>query len=355
MNYAQLTSIAAALLFAGCEKKAPADGGPAAGGPPPTRVIVATAVTRPVAETLSLVGTLAPHESVELQSETEGIVQEIRFEEGQPVRKGDLLVVLDESKAAAALAEAEAYFKLSRANHERAKQLLADKLISQQEFDQAAATFNVNEAGVALKRRQLRDARIRAPFDGVMGARQVSPGQVITKSTTLTWVVDLDPIRAEVQVPERFLGELKAGQKIEFAVAAFPGRRFGGEVYFISPFVDNATRTALVKAFIPNPDGELKPGMFAGMELTLRLKDKAVVIPEAALMQSGDRTTVYVVDKEQKAQMRPVKSGVRMAGVVEITEGLGEGETVIVEGLQKTRPGGPVMPVPMTNPAKTGP
>jgi membrane fusion protein, multidrug efflux system len=195
---------------------------------------------------------------------------------------------------------------------------------------------------VELKKRQLADARIYAPFEGTISARNVSPGQVITKATALTWLIDLDPMKAEVNVPERFLGQLQTGQKLEFSVAAFAGRKFTGEVYFISPFVEGATRTALVKALIANPDGQLKPGMFASMDLTLTLRENAVVIPEGALLQSGDRTTILVVDAEQKAQIRPVKPGVRLAGVVEIIEGLKAGEMVIVEGLQKARPGGAV-------------
>ncbi len=333
---------ATALGLAGCQPDKSADAKAAPAVLPPTQVVAVAAKAQSVAETLSLVGTLAANESVEIKSETDGVVQEILFKEGEQAKKGDLLVRLDESKLAASVAESEANFKLSRANFDRARQLLKDQLISQQEFDQAAATFSVNEAGLGLKKRELADTRIYAPFEGTVSARTVSPGQVISKSTALTWLIDLDPMKAEVNVPERFLGQLQIGQKLEFSVAAFVGRKFNGEVYFISPFVEGATRTALVKARIANPEGILKPGMFASMDLTLTLRENAVVIPEGALLQSGDRTTILVVDAEQKAQIRPVKPGVRLAGVVEIIEGLKVGEMVIVEGLQKARPGGVV-------------
>ena len=128
---------------------------------------------------------------------------------------------LDESKLAATLAEAEANFKLSRANYERSQQLFKDKLISQQEFDQAAATFNVNQASLDLKKRELKDARIYAPFNGVIGARNVSPGQVITKNTTLTYLIDFDPVVVEFNVPERFLSQLHVDQFIEIGVATY--------------------------------------------------------------------------------------------------------------------------------------
>ena len=169
-----------AVALAGCKKQA----GPAAKGPGGMafQVVAVEAKRQPVSETLSLVGTIAPNEMIELKCEIEGTVEEILFAEGQPAKKGQLLLRLDERKLAAAVAEAEANFKLSQANHERAQQLLRDKLISQQEFDQAAATFQVNAAGLELKKQQLRDARIFAPFDGTVGARQVSPGQVINRS-----------------------------------------------------------------------------------------------------------------------------------------------------------------------------
>ena len=330
------------LLTAGCEKKTAAGG--AGGGPPPTQVVVAEAKEQPVAETLSLVGSVVANERVEIYAEADGVVQEILFEEGQIVKKGQLIIRLDETKFAAALAETEANFKLSEANFERAKELYREKLVSHQEYDQAAATFAVNRATIDLRRRQLQDARIYAPFSGVTGARNVSPGAVVSvfARTPLTSLVDLDPVKVEVNVPERFLGQLKIGQTLELNVAAFPGRNFKGEVFFITPTVDPATRTALVKARVPNPSLELKPGMFASLELTLQIRERAVVIPETALVANGDRLTIYIVDAEQKAQLRPVTIGVRISGLVEVANGLKAGERVIVEGLQKVRPGGPV-------------
>src|SRR5262249_26482979 len=120
--------------------------------------------------------------------------------------------------------------------------------------------------------------------------------------------------------------------------------------FFIAPFVEANTRTALVKARVPNPQGELKPGMFANLDLTLRLKEQALVIPETSVMATGDRTVIYVVDKQDTAQIRPVKLGLRQAGIVEIAEGLKPGERVVVEGHQKIRPGGKVKPVKPAGP-----
>jgi len=330
-------------LTPGCKKRA---GGPRPGGFPAMQVVAVEAKLQPVTESLSLVGSIAANEFVEIKSETEGIVQEILFTEGQKVEKGQLLLKLDDTKFAAAVAEAESNFRLSEANFDRAKQLAKDKLISQSEYDQAAATFALNQATVELRKRQLKDTRILAPFAGVTGARMVSPGQVINKETILTLLVDLDPVKVEVNLPERYLQQVKVGQSLEFTVAAFPSEKFRGEVYFISPQINENLRTALVKAKIPNPDHKLRGGMFASLDLSLQVRDSAIVIPEPAIISNGDNFFVFVVDGESKAQMRPVQIGIRLAGKAEVTKGLTAKEKVIVEGVQKIGPGSPVKLAP---------
>jgi membrane fusion protein, multidrug efflux system len=332
------------VALTGC---APSGGG-GSGGAPAMQVVVVEAGQRPVAETLSLVGTLLANESVEIQAETDGVIEEILFEEGQAVESGALLVRLDDSKLSAQVAEAEANFQLSQANHDRAKQLFQDQLISQQEFDQAAAMFSFNQATRELRRRQLADTRIHAPFEGVVGSRNVSPGQVISKNTTLTWLMDLDPLKVEVNVPERFLGRLQLGQTVEFPIAAYGNRVFTGEVYYISPYVEQTTRTAVVRARLANPEHELKPGMLATLEITLQVRDQAVVISEAGLAQVQDdnRAVVFVVNAELTVEARNVMLGVRMPGEVEIRTGLRPGEMVMVEGMQKVGPGSKVTLAP---------
>ena len=332
-------------LWSGCKptEKAggPAAAAPSAGGMPMMKVIAVAAVRQPVQETLALVGSIIANEQVEVKAESEGFVETIRFQEGQPVKKGELLVTLDETKLQAALEEAEASLKLSRQTHERQKELLGAHLVSQQEFDQSSSRLAADEAAVAGRRRQLKEARVSAPFGGIVGARQVSPGQLVNRSTTLTWLVDLDPVKVEFNVPERFLSQVQTGQSIDVTVAAWPGRQFRGKVFFVAPFVEPVSRTILVKAEIPNGEALLKPGMFANLQLTLQIRDNAVVIPEAALSQilDGDRALVMVVDAQAKVALRPIKVGVRLPGRVEVREGLEGGEKVVVEGLQKIAPG----------------
>jgi membrane fusion protein, multidrug efflux system len=169
---------------------------------------------------------------------------------------------------------------------------------------------------------------------------------VTSRNSTLTWLVDLDIVKVEVKVPEKYLRQLKVSQPLAFTVAAFPDEKFHGEVYFISPQIEEGTRTALVKARIPNSEGKLRGGMFASLDLTLQLRDSAIVIPEPALMSNGDSFSIFVVDEKATAQIRSIEVGYRLAGKAEIVKGLNAGEKVVVEGLQKLRPGSAVKLAP---------
>jgi membrane fusion protein, multidrug efflux system len=336
------------MLFAcgsGCSKKPAGSGGDGAGAFA-VQVVAVEAKRQPISETLALVGNITANEIVEIKSEAEGVVEQINFNEGAKVEKGALLLKLDETKFAASLSQAEANYKLAKANFDRSKQLADNKLISQQEFEQTASSFAVGEAAVEWMRRQLKDARIHAPFSGITGARMVAPGQVVSRNTTLTWLVDLDQVKIEVKVPERYLSQIQIGRPLEFKVAAFPEETFGGEVYFVSPQLDENTRTALVKARIVNPGLRLKGGMFASLELTLQHKSEGLVIPEPALMSNGDSFMVFAIDGQSNAVAKPIKIGLRLAGKAEVLSGLSPGERVVVEGHQKLRPGAPVKLAP---------
>jgi membrane fusion protein (multidrug efflux system) len=336
----------ATALAPGCKKAAPAAQGAAspaaAAAAMAVQVVAVEAKEERIVESISLIGSIAPNEMVEVKAETDGTVATIGFKEGERVEKGQLLVGLDETKSKATVAEAEANLKLARTSFDRTKQLLTDRLISQQEYDQASAVFSVNEASLERRTREWKDTRVFAPFGGIAGARQISPGQVITRNSTLTWVVDLDVVKVEVKVPERYLSQVEPGKPLEFSVAAFPGKKFTGEVYFISPQLEESTRTALVKARIANTGNQLKGGMFANLELTLEIRAKALVVPEPSIVNNADATFVFAIDKSGNAVMKPVKVGERMTGKAEILSGLTPGEMVVVEGVQKLRPGAPV-------------
>src|SRR5688500_8694340 len=332
------------LAVAGCKKKQ--DTGTAAPAGFAVQVVAVAAKRQPISESLSLVGTLAANEMVEIKSETDGMVEEINFKEGGRVDKGQLLFKLDESKFAASVSEAEANFKVAQANFERSRELVKEKLIAQQEFETIAAQFHSAQATLDLRKRQLKDTRIYAPFAGIMGARQVSPGQVIARNTTLTWLVDLDTIKAEFNVPERFLSQIRIGQVIELIVATYQNEKFPGEVYFISPHVDPVFRTVLVKAYVKHQEVRLRPGMFANLDLTLKVREQAVLVPESAITISSDKASLYTIEAGDTAQLKPVTTGLRTGGKVEITAGLSGGELVVVEGTRKLWPGAKVKLAP---------
>lgn len=330
------------MVVSGCKKADSAAAGAKAGGFG-VQVVAVPVRNQSVSESVSLVGSVVPNEMIEVKSETDGIVREIRFQEGERVAKGDLLVALDDTKAVAQLNESAARQKLAQTSLARVEQLYQGRLIAQAEYDTATAEAAEKAAVVDVKRRELKDTRVIAPFAGITGARLISPGQVINKASTLTWLVDLDTVKVEVEVPERYLSQLKIGQPVEFRVAAFPKDSFKGEVYFIAPQLNAATRTALIKARIPNADAKLRGGMFANLDLSLQLRDSALVIPEPAIINNGDITMVFAITSTNTAVMKPVKTGIRLAGKVEILSGLAEGEMVVVEGVQKLRPGVPVI------------
>lgn len=326
------------VILAGCGQKKT---GQKMGGFPSS--VMAVPVKREkIEDKISLVGTMAADESIEIKNEISGMIEQIGFDEGQKVKKGQMLVMIDAQKLNATLAQAQANLGLAQTTFGRLSSLIKAGAVSQQEYDQAQSDLESKKSEVDLIKAELKETVISAAFDGVMGARKVSPGQFVNQGTTLTYLISQDLMKAEFHVPEKFLGQMKEGQDIEVTVAAYPEETFKGQVYFIDPQVEEQTRTALVKAKIPNPDGELRSGMFANLNLIVSIRPQALVVPEAALVPRGEEVFVFVVDSGNKAQMKTVKVGVRLAGRVEIMEGLSEGENVIVEGHQKIGPGSPV-------------
>ena len=323
------------LLLGGCGGSDAQNGG----GEYSVNAVVAPVEKRAIEEKLFLVGSLEAIEEVDLVSEVDARVVEIAFEEGEAVEKGQLLLKLDQRKLAAAVAEMQARFNLAKANLERFANLLRKETISEQDFDQAEAEFDSAKAMLELAQEQLEDATITAPFDGVMTERLVSLGQYMSRGQALASLVDMNPLEVEFNVPERYIGQLALGQKIDVGVEAYANEAFTGEVIFISPRVDRDTRTVLVKAQVENADRRLKPGMFGNLELIFQAREAALVIPEAAISYMGDQASVVIVNEEGRAEFRDVEPGLRLAGEAEILSGLEEGQRVVVEGFQKMRPG----------------
>jgi membrane fusion protein (multidrug efflux system) len=315
---------------------------PPAGGPPEdffVSAVVAPVSAETVSDTVAVVGSLEARDTVEVLSEVAANVVEILFTEGDPVRKGDILVRLDDAKLSARLAEARARRNLAETNFKRAEDLLASDTISQAEHDQVKAEYDVAVAGYNLLKRELDDTVLKAPFDGIMGARLVSPGQLVSIGQRLTSIVRLDVLEASFRIPERHVGQIRNGQPVIMDTVARPGEPIRGEVFFVDPVIDSRTRSVLAKARVDNTDLLLRPGMFGTLLVVLSERENALVVPESAVRYAGEQASVVVMNGENRAEFRNVTVGQRQPGRVEITSGLTAGEVVVVEGYQKMGPG----------------
>ena len=322
---------------------------PVAGGPPGemvTQVVAARAEARRLADSVELVGNLESPDAFSLVSEVDAKIEDIRFKEGDRVEAGQILIAFDQRRLKAQLNDAEARFTLAKTNFERSTGLLESETISQQEFDEASASYHSAQARLILAQEEFDDSLVTAPFAGVMGERLVSAGQFAGRQTPLARIVRTDPLDVVCGVPERYMERLKPGVDMIFKTAAFPERTFTGTITYIAPEVDTQTRTIRVKAKLVNSDGMLRPGMFGRAEVVLGMLDEAVVVPEAAVTFSGRGATLVAVSPDGISEIRPVTVGRHLNDGIHIAHGLEAGEIVVVEGGQKLAPGGKVMFAP---------
>ncbi|MGN6153383.1 MAG: efflux RND transporter periplasmic adaptor subunit [Lysobacteraceae bacterium] len=333
-----LPALACTFVLAACGGKSAegqgAPGGPPGGGEMQLPVEAVTVTPQPLSAGLQTVGSLRADETVSVRAELPGRITRIHFEEGGHVVAGQPLFTLDASVPEAALKEAQANLENSRRAAARAKELLAGKLVAQADYDKARATLGVDEARVNSARATLEKYTIRAPFSGQVGLRNVSVGAFLTAGQELITLVRVDPIEVDFSVPERALTRLSRGQAIRIEVDAFPGDRFGGRVLAIDPSIDANTRSVKLRAQIGNPDGRLRPGQFARLQLESAGDAQALLVPEQALMQQGDTRFVYTV-VGGKAKKTVIKTGLRVPGKVEVVEGLQPGAVVITAGQAK--------------------
>jgi membrane fusion protein (multidrug efflux system) len=301
---------------------------------------VAAKVAPAVLET-GAVGTLRADESVMIRPEIAGRLASFGFDEGSSVRRGEVLARLDASELRAVLASSTAQAKLDRQRLERAEDLFKKGFISQQALDEARSNHARSVARQQEDEAKLAKTEIRAPFAGVAGLRLVSQGAFVAAGTDIARLEKIDQLKLDFRVPEVYLGALKSGQKLKAAVDAYSDESFGGAVYAIEPAVDEGTRTVLVRARVANPQLRLRPGMFARVQLQLGVREKAVWIPEEAIVPRGQESYVYRV-VGGKAELVRVQTGARKVGEVEIAKGVAAGDLVVIEGSQRLAPGMPV-------------
>ena len=342
--------LVALIGLAGCggDEAAGAEG--AAGGPPGGMQLPVETVTiepRPLQSGLDTVGSLRADESVIVRPEVAGRVQRIHFTEGGTVRAGQPLFSLDASLARASYNEAAANLDNSRRANARAEELAKDQLIARSDADNTRAALAVDRARVASAQAALEKMTLTAPFSGQVGLREVSVGEFVNVGQDLVTLVRLDPIEVDFSVPETALSQLDQGQKIRLTVDAFPEDTFGGEVVAIDPVVDANSRSARLRARVPNPDGRLRPGQFARLQLQTGDGGTARMVPEQALMQDGQTRYVYTV-VDGKAKRTPITTGTRVPGFFQVVDGLKAGDVVITAGQAKPmmQDGMPVVSVP---------
>lgn len=326
------------LLLAACGR--PPSGG---GGPPPgefpVNVVGAPVTVDRVVESVRLTGTFTATEQVLVQSRVTGEVTEIHVERGEKVKRGALLLLLDSARIEAQLQENQARLDLAKTTFARNQRLRESDSATDQEVDESRAQVDQLRAQRALLEDQMRDTRLLAPFEGRVGDREVSVGQVVQPGQLLFDMVKTDPIHIRFEVPERFTGALRDGGSVRVESDVFPGEDFEGKLVFLAPSVRESTRTLPVRAELPNPDDLLRPGMFARVFLVMEERPEAMLVPEGAVVQRGNGTSVIVRNDEGRAETVSVVTGVRQNGMIEIREGLEPGQSVVVEGHMMIRPG----------------
>lgn len=302
----------------------------------PVIVAAATRVAFPV--TVEALGTTRANEAVEIRAQMSERVTAIRFEEGQHVEPGDVLVELDATRARANVAAARAALVESEAQLQRAARLRDAQSLAHAEYETRLASRDSARAALEVAQTTLADAAVRAPFEGRVGLRRVSIGSLVTPETIITTLDDTDPIKLDFDVPEVELSQLAPGYPITARSAAWPDREFSGEIASVDTRVDPVSRTVTTRGLLPNTEGLLRPGMF--MTVMLRREDvQAIVVPEEAIVPDQSRQFVLVVDGDGLVSRREVRTGRRRPSLVEVLAGLEPGERVVVEGTQRARPG----------------
>ena len=320
-------------------------GGMNPGQMPPMPVDVAAAHKQTITDAVRATGRIEAVQFVELRPDEQGRITKLMFEEGQSVEAGTPLIAIDDALLRAQADRATADRDLAKQQLERVRKLRADNAASPADLERAEAAARSAEAALSVLKLQIERSVVRAPFSGMIGQRMVSTGDYVTTSTPLLTLQTVNPQRVVIEVPERYAGNLKRGENVEFTIAAQPGRTFSATVEFIDAVVQDQSRTIVVKARAPNSDRLLKPGMFVEARLATETRANAVVIPEDAIQPQRASNIVWAV-VDGKANRRIVQLGARSQGFVEVLDGVKPGEMVVVGGLERMADGMAIAPKP---------
>lgn len=307
---------------------------------PPTQVAAATVETQRWGRSLFAVGSLSAVQDVHVMSEVPGQIAAIHFESGKEVHAGDVLVTLDASIDEAELRGHEALLRLADIQFQRAAELQRKHTMSRAQYDEAAARRAEADALVAAKRAYLAKKFIRAPITGTLGIRRIDLGDYLAPGSPVVTLQAMDPMFVDFRLPERFIARIAKDQTATLRVQARPDEVFTSHVTAIDPAVDVATRMVKVRAKLPNPEGKLRPGMFAEVNLVETTEDEVLVVPETAVTYSPYGSSVFVIERHDgglKVNRRPITTGEVRAGWAAVSKGLSAGERVVAVGQNKLR------------------
>lgn len=314
----------------------------------PVPVVVELPVMREFVDRIEALGTARANESVRLTAKVSEIVRRVNFSDGDLAAKGDVLVELTNDAENAQLAEYRASLAEAKKQFARISGLVKRGNAAQSVLDQQKAAVQTAEARIDGTLARLSDRLIRAPFSGILGFRQVSPGTLVTPNTVIATLDDIHLIKLDFAVPEIFLATLTEGLDVLAVSPAYPGVAFRGRVTTVNSRVDPVTRAVTARAEIKNDDSRLRPGMLLTVTVS-RSRGLALTVPEEALVPVQDRQYVYVVTAGNKAERRQITIGERRPGYVEVTDGLGPSDKVVIEGTLRLRPGAAVRIVRIAN------
>lgn len=288
------------------------------------------------ANAIDITGTIDANEQVDLRSETAGNITGIYFKEGTHVQKGQLLVRVYNQDQVASLKSVQVQIKLAEQTEYRNRILLQKEAVSKEEYDTSLSSLNVFKSQADLIRAQIAKTEVRAPFSGIIGLRNISPGGYLSPTSSIATLVNMDPAKITFSVPERYLSLIKTGSKIHFTLES-SRNNFTGTVYAIEPNLNLTSRSITIRAKTSNPKGLLRAGSFAKINLTLEQIPKTILIPTECVIPDIKSSKVFVVAKGV-ATSRDVKTDVRTESKIQIIDGLKAGDSLIVSGIIQLRP-----------------
>lgn len=343
LSSAAILSICSFVIIGmtGCNKKNQASSNVRGRNTGPVAVEIKVAQPGLLLNTVSSTGTILANEKVEIRPEISGRITQILFEEGTTVQKNKLLIKMNDSDLQAQLKRNEAQVLLLNNDEYRKRKLLEIKAISQDEYDVAKSLLLVNQADKQSLQAQIAKTEFYAPFSGKVGLRAVSVGNYIASNTLIATIQQLDPVKIEFDVPEKYSSFIKQGMEIEFMTDASDST-FAAKIYAVESAINTDTRTLKVRAICPNPSNVLKPGEFARVNMILERFPEALNVPSEAVVTVLDGNSVFIC-KNGKAIEVPVTTGIRTDNEIQITKGLAQGDSLIITGLLQVTNGGPVM------------